>query len=115
MGLFDFFTNKDDQYVNLLSTDAPQKQTSFTKMTICLVGLMLVVACTVNLIKPETAAVNAYSLGYKTTDIQCSYTRILGAAWGTDDVTRTVANLYNNGVKTILASEEVFGKTTDGI
>ena len=40
----------------------------------------------------------------------CSdYSIILGASWGSTDITKLVSNMYSKGEKTFQASEDVFG------
>ena len=37
------------------------------------------------------------------------YSIILGASWGSTDITQLVSNMYNKGEKEFEASEDVFG------
>ena len=45
----------------------------------------------------------------------CKHARILGATYGTADVTSKVAHLYNTGTKTITASNDVFGDSNPNV
>ena len=46
---------------------------------------------------------------YQNNSTQCRHTRVLGASYGLNDVTRKVANLYNKGERNITASADVLG------
>ena len=59
------------------------------------------------------AQVPPYRPDYKTTDTQCSYARILGASWGLNDITRTVAHQYNLGERDFDASRDTWGQAID--
>jgi len=61
-------------------------------------------------IKNGTSLFQLYDPVYKADEAQCSYARVLGAAYGLNDVTRYVAHLYNGGERYFRARQEMFGQ-----